>query len=222
MDPWWEGAAKLLSAGPLGLGAIMVLVTGTILLSGKAVEQGRLKLSLSLLLAGCILVLAGFGVLILQTNAANADAAAKLAQAQAATQHQLYFRIEPLDSEETLPAPDIIINQDKLKSASYKVQSDITVIIDVTKALRAAANAKTSSDSGNDKIASGKKIREQLSSDIDTSIAQLQRIVQLMSQSCPGGAHGENPFHFGDLVNLTNSIAGSLQNTKSVVLNANF
>jgi hypothetical protein len=222
MDSWWEGAAKLLSAGPLGLGAIIVLVTGTILLSGKAVEQGRLKLSLSLLLAGRVLVLAGFGVLVLQTNAANADAAAKIALAHAATQHQLYFRIEPLDSEATLPAPEIIINNGKLAKPSYTVQSDITVIIDVTKALHKVVDAKAPSTSSNDKITSGKKIREQISADIDTSIAQIQRIVQLMSQSCPGGAHGENPFHFNDVVNLTNSITGSLQNSKSVMLTAHF
>jgi hypothetical protein len=222
MVSWWEGAAKLLSAGPLGLGAIIVLVTGTILLTGKAVEQGRLKLSLSLLSAGCVLVLAGLGVLVLQTNAASADAAARLAQVQAATQHQLYFRIEPLASQNTLPAPDIIVNGEKLEKPTYKVQSDITVIIDVTKALRGAVDGKAHSDSLDDKTASGKRIREQLSSDIDTSIAQTQRIVQLMSQSCPGGAHGENPFHFNDVVNLTTSIAGSLQNAKSVILTANF
>jgi len=161
----WEGAAKLLSAGPLGLGAIIVLVTGTILLTGKAVEQGRLKLSITLLLAGCVLVLAGLGVFVLQTNAANAEAAARLAQVQAATQHQLYFRIEPLASEATLPPPDIIINGNKLETPSYKVQSDITVIIDVTKALRGAVDAKTYSDSASDKVVSGKNIREQLSSD---------------------------------------------------------
>ena len=43
-----------------------------------------------------------------------------------------------------------------------------------------------------------------------------------MSQSCSGGGSGVNPFHFNDVVNLTNSIAGSLQKTKSVVLTANF
>lgn len=220
MDSWWEGAAKLLSAGPLGLGAIIVLVTGTILLSGKAVEEGRLKLSLSLLVAGCVLVLAGFGVLVLQTNAAKADAAAKLAETQAATQHQLYFRIEPLDSEVILPAPDIIINTEKLKKRSYTVQADITVVIDVTRALREAAGVRQ--NTAIDKSEAGKKIREQLSTDIDTSIAQIQRIVQLMSQSCPGGAHGENPFHFNDVVNLTSSIAGSLQKTKDVISTANF
>jgi hypothetical protein len=232
MDSWWEGAAKLLSAGPLGLGAVIVLVTGTILVTGKSVEQGRLKLALCMLLAGCVLVLAGFGVLILQTNAANAEAhakqaqidaeaRAKLAQIEAATQHQLYFRIEPLASSATLPAPDIIINNEKLDKPSYKVQSDITVIIDVTKALT-EVDAKAHSNSPSDKSAPGKKIRAQLSSDIDTSIAQIQRMVQLMSQSCPGGAHGENPFHFNDLVNLTNSVADSLQKTKSVVLTADF
>jgi hypothetical protein len=215
---WWEGArAKLLSAGPLGLGAIIVLVTGTILLTGKAVEQGRLKLSLSLLIAGCALVLAGLGVLVLQTNAATADANARLASAQAATQHQLYFRIEPLDSEKTLPAPDIIINNDKLAKPSYAVKSDITVIIDVSKALRQSAQATAQSTSSNDKTTSDKKVREQLSADIDTSIAQIQRIVQLMSQSCPGGAHGTNPLNYENLVSLTNSIVGSLQTSKIVL-----
>lgn len=53
----WGGAAKLLSAGPLGLGAILILVTGTILLGGKAIEQGRLKVSLSMLFSGFFLVL---------------------------------------------------------------------------------------------------------------------------------------------------------------------
>lgn len=210
---WWEGAAKLLSAGPLGLGAIIVLVTGTILLTGKAVEQGRLKLSLSLLIAGCALVLAGLGVLVLQTNAATADANARLA----ATQHQLYFRIEPLDSEKTLPAPDIIINNDKLAKPSYAVKSDITVIIDVSKALRQSAQATAQSTSPNDKTTSDKKVREQLSADIDTSIAQIQRIVQLMSQSCPGGAHGVNPLNYENMVSLTNSIVGSLQKSKIIL-----
>jgi len=217
MDSWWEGAAKLLSAGPLGLGAIIVLVTGTILLTGKPVEQGRLKLSLGMLLAGCVLVLAGFGVLVLQTIAANADARAKVA----ATQHQLYFRIDPLASSATLPAPDIIINGEKLDTLSYKVQSDITVIIDVTKALE-SVDAKARSNSPIDRSASGKRIRAQLSTDIDTSITQIQRIVQLMTDSCPGGAHGMSPFHFGDVVNLTNSVTDSLQKTKNLVLTADF
>jgi len=92
----------------------------------------------------------------------------------------------------------------------------------VTKALHKAVDAKAPSTSSNNKITSGKKIREQISADIDTSIAQIQRIVQLMSQSCPGGAHGENPFHYNDVVNLTNSITGSLQNSKSVILTADF
>jgi hypothetical protein len=214
-----KGAAKLLSAGPLGLGAIIVLVTGTILLTGKAVEEGRLKLSLSLLFAGCLLVLAGLGVLVLQTNAASADAAAKVAQAQASTQHQLYFRIEPLASEDGLPAPEINVNGEKLEKPSYKVLSDITVIIDVTKALR---HAQAHPDSASDKTPSGKKNRERLSTDIDTSIAQIQRIAQLMSQSCSGGPHGVNPAHYDDVVNLSNSIVGSLQNTKNAILNANF
>jgi hypothetical protein len=221
MDSWWEGAAKLLSAGPLGLGAIIVLVTGTILLFGKEIEQGRLKLSLSLLIAGCALVVAGLGVLVLQTNAAKAEADAKLAQAHAATQHQLYFRIEPLNSDATLPSPDIIINTKKLENLMYTVESDITAIIDVTKALH-AVDGKAQSNSSKNKAVSGRKIREQISTDIDTSIAQLQRIVQLLSQSCPGGGRGENPFHYNDVVNLTNSITGSLQNSKSVILTADF
>jgi len=54
-----------------------------------------------MLLAGCVLVLAALGVLVLQTNAASAEAAAKLAQAQASTQH-LYFMIEPLESDDLL------------------------------------------------------------------------------------------------------------------------
>ena len=65
MESWLEGASKLLSAGPLGLGAIVVLVTGFILMAGKDIEQGRLKLSLAMLAAGCLLVLAGLGVLCL-------------------------------------------------------------------------------------------------------------------------------------------------------------
>jgi transcriptional regulator of acetoin/glycerol metabolism len=220
MTSWWEGAAKLLSAGPLGLGAIIVLVTGTILLSGKAIEKGRQKVSLSLLGAGCILVLAGFGVLVLQTNAAAAaaDAAARLAVAKAQTQHQLYFRIEPLDSEKTFDAPDIIINNDRLTTKSYTVQSDITVIIDVSKALHQAGEVIAHASSSSDKALPSKKVREQLAADIDTSIAQIQRVKQLMSQSCPGGAHGQDPFHYGDLVNLTDSIASSLQKYKSVLL----
>jgi len=119
------------------LGAIIVLVTGTILLSGKAVEQGRLKLSLSLLLAGCVLVLAGFGVLVLQTNAANADAAAKIALAHAATQHQLYFRIEPLDSEATLPAPEIIIDNGKLERRILRLNRGLNEAAIAARAARA-------------------------------------------------------------------------------------
>jgi hypothetical protein len=75
---------------------------------------------------------------------------------------------------------------------------------------------------GNDKTASGKKVREQLSADIDASIAQVQKIVQLMNQNCSGGAHGVNPFHYDDVVNLTNSIVGSLQKSKSVISTTDF
>ena len=214
-----EGAAKLLSAGPLGLGAIIVLVTGTILLSGKEIEQGRLKLSLSLLLAGCVLVLAGFGVLVLQTNAANAEAAARIKQNQALTRHQLYFYVEPLDLDQTLPPPEISINKQPLKEPSYTVEADTTVVISVAKALQQVAGTRINSSSSSDQVKLADGLRGQLSSDVDTSIAQLQRIVLLMSQSCPGGAHGENPAHFGDVVNLTNSIISSLQNTKGAVLN---
>lgn len=221
MDSWWEGAAKLLSAGPLGLGAIIVLVTGTILLTGNAVEQGRLKLSLSLLLAGCVLVLAGLGVLVLQTNAANAQAAAELAKVQASVQHQLYFYVEPMASEATLPAPEISINNVKLKTPSYNVQTDVTVIVDVTKAFH-AINAKAQPASPPDKVDFDKKNREQLSAELDTSIVQIQRIVQLINQSCPGGPHGVNPFHFNDVVNLSNSVVSSLNSAKTAVLTANF
>jgi uncharacterized phage infection (PIP) family protein YhgE len=128
-------------------------------------------------------------------------------------------------------------NDNKLAKKSYTVQSDITVIIDVTEAVQAlqtvqASHAPQASPtptptptptpqaSSNDRITSGKKVREQLSADIDTSIAQLQRIVQLMNQSCPGGAHGTDPYHYGDAVGLSNSIINSLQKTKVVIQTA--
>jgi hypothetical protein len=220
MDSWWEGAAKLLSAGPLGLGAVIVLVTGTILITGKAVEQGRLKLSLAMLVSGCILVLAGLGVLVLQTNAS--EAAAKVELEKAANRHQLFFRIEPLNSKGKLPAPDILINYKKIDQQSpYTVESDITIIVDVTEALQQVGTQPANLNSSNDKTDSNKKVREQLVSDIDTSIAQIQRIVQLMTQGCPGGAHGTDPFHFEDLVVLTNSITNSLQKTRLILLSGN-
>lgn len=217
MEFTWEGAAKLLSAGPLGLGAIVVMVTGTILMSGSAVEQGRLKLALSMLLAGVVLVLAGFGVLVLQTTAAQADAAAKFAAAQASTKHQVFFRVDPVNSNGKLPKPEISVNNVKLDKPEYTVQSDITVIVDVTQAFLQLADSQTNLAVANDRTGSSKRVREQLSADIDTSIAQLQRIVQLMSQSCPGGSSGVNPFHYADIVNLSNSISGSLQKTKGVL-----
>jgi hypothetical protein len=220
MDSWWEGAAKLLSAGPLGLGAIIVLVTGTILIAGKAVEQGRLKLSLAMLVSGCILVLAGLGVLVLQTNAS--EAAAKVELEKAANRHQLFFRVEPLNSKSKLPAPDIIINTKKIDQQSpYTVGSDITIIVDVTEALQQLGPQQSNISPSGDNIESNKKVRDRIASDIDTSIAQIQRIVQLMTQSCPGGAHGTDPFHFNDLVVLTTSITNSLQKTSVILLEGN-
>jgi hypothetical protein len=220
MDSWWDGAAKLLSAGPLGLGAIIVLVTGTVLVTGRAIEEGRLKLSLSLLGAGSILVIAGLLVLVLQSYSAKSEAEARVAS----TQHRLWFRIDPLASEKHLPAPEITINGTKLDNMSYIVRSDTTVIIDVTEALRGASQqgAQTGANSKEVADVAGKRNRSQLSSDIDTSIAQTQRIVQLMTQSCTGGKSGVNPWHYEDLVALTNSITNSLQKTKLAIMTADF
>ncbi|UIK12535.1 hypothetical protein LZK80_09960 [Rhizobium leguminosarum] len=105
MTDWWDGAAKLLSAGPLGLGAIIVLVTGFILVTGNAVEQGRLKLSLSMLGSGCLLVLAGLAVLVLQSTFAQASLEKQVELAKASVNHKIFFQIIPITigANPTLP-----------------------------------------------------------------------------------------------------------------------
>lgn len=225
MGPWLDGAAKLLSAGPLGLGALVVLVTGSILITGNAVEKGRLKLALSMLVSGFLLVIAGLGVLIFQTEATKAAADAAFAKANAATAHIIYFRVEPLalGSTPNLPAPVIKINEDVLKGTSYTLNSDVTAIIDVTDAInKVSGGAKNPTPNPDVDVESIKKNREQLAADLDTTIAQVQRIAQLMNQSCSGGAHGINPFHYDDVLSLSNSITTALEASKAVVLNGKY
>jgi hypothetical protein len=230
MGDAWEGAAKLLSAGPLGLGAIVVLVTGFILMTGRAIEQGRLKVSLSMLAAGCILVLAGLAVLFVQTQAARADAAAEVARseaaktkafvdAKAAASHNVFFRIEPLHliAASKLPPAVISVNGEELKGRSYTVESDVTVIVDVSAALGVGSQSEPKASTSPPEIKLNPQQMTQLIADLETSISQVQRIPQLMNQSCPGGAHGINPFNYDSVVSLSNSLTASLSVTKELL-----
>jgi hypothetical protein len=63
MDLPWDGAAKLLSAGPLGLGAIIILVTGGILLSKQPLPKEKFYLAISMLVVGGLLTMTGFFIL---------------------------------------------------------------------------------------------------------------------------------------------------------------
>ena len=82
MDLPWDGAAKLLSAGPLGLGAIIVLVTGSILLSKQPLPKEKFHLAISMVVAGGLLTLAGFFVLHEQITTTANQAGTALASEQ--------------------------------------------------------------------------------------------------------------------------------------------
>jgi hypothetical protein len=127
-----------------------------------------------------------------------------------------------LGSKPNLPAPIIKINEEVLKGTSYTVKSDVTAIIDVTDAINKLSVGNVAPTIPDEKLNVIKTNRVQFAADLDTTIAQVQRIVQLMTQSCPGGAHGINPVHFDDVQKLSNSITGSLQGAKQAVLSTDF
>jgi hypothetical protein len=52
---------------------------------------------------------------------------------------------------------------------------------------------------------------------IDAVEATLERMIGLMAGQCSGGAHGRNPNHFGDIVNMKNRVLGSLDAVKAIL-----
>src|SRR4051812_11945740 len=42
------------------------------------------------------------------------------------------------------------------------------------------------------------------------AILQSQKMVSLMTQSCPGGAHGQNPNHYDEFVKFSNEVGTTL------------
>jgi hypothetical protein len=215
------GAAQLLSAGPLGLGAIVVIVTGHILTSGKPVERGRLTLAMSMLKAGSLLVVVGLVVLLIQawmtSTAAKANEA--LAEAKAGMRHNVYFRVEPLHlvSGSKLPPAVITVDGKELQNAIYTVDKDSTVIVDVSGALESKPMLPPTLP----KPEVGLQQRNQLIQNLETSIAQAQRIPVLMNQACPGGSHGRNPFNYDSVVSLTSDLVGALNSTKNAIASTN-
>lgn len=219
---WWDGAAKLLSAGPLGLGAIIVLVTGFILITGNAVEQGRLKLSLSMLGSGCLLVIAGLGVLVLQSSFAQASLEKQVELAKSSVNHKIFFRIIPITigSKPTLPPPIIMINDKTLDTNTFEITADTTAVIDVSDALQYAKDGEPKTETPADILEQVKKNKQQFAADIDTTASQIQRIAEIVNGSCPGGAHGVSPANYGSVLSLTKSVQESLFSVKQAVLNA--
>ncbi|MHC2371322.1 hypothetical protein ACVIQT_005970 [Bradyrhizobium diazoefficiens] len=49
---------------------------------------------------------------------------------------------------------------------------------------------------------------------IDSVKGLLEKMVVLMHQSCSGGAHGEDPFHYSEIVDIKNKLEGKLEAVK--------
>jgi hypothetical protein len=210
VDLPWEGAAKLLSAGPLGLGAILVLVTGWILSQKHTIEKGRLKVTLAMLGSGVLLTLAGFAILYLQisTGYRTAEFAAQTAAINA--QHMVHFQVYPNDlgHTQTMPPPIIKINNEELgKPPNYLVKSEITVIVDVSDAINQAQEYKTA----NGQQAEALKIQ---SSALESAAENSKKIPSLLVSSCLGENRNSDPINTNEIVLLNSSTVRALEDAK--------
>ena len=223
MDLPWDGAAKLLSAGPLGLGAILILVTGGILAQKHTIEKGRLALGLGMLVSGVLLTLAGFAVLYFQIKtefrkveiAANAatdtlNAARVKAESVAASEHTVHFQVYPNDlgRTHTLPPPIIRVNNEELGDpADYKVKSEVTVIIDVSDAINEAQQYKTA----NARQAEAINIQANA---LESATEASKKIPNLLVSSCPGDNRNFDPSNTNEIVLLNSTTIRALNQAK--------
>jgi len=100
--------------------------------------------------------------------------------------YPLYLRVIPLDvgSKRTLPPPIIKANgtllDDKME---YVVKSQVTAIVDVTDAIDFVREFRTQNDQQ-------RQVLSNLVSSSDAMVGDLQRIIAINSQICPGGSNG--------------------------------
>lgn len=55
--------------------------------------------------------------------------------------------------------------------------------------------------------------------EIDTVVGLLEKMVGMMHGNCPGGAHGQDPLNYGELVNIKNRMQGKLDALKTLLTN---
>jgi hypothetical protein len=195
ISPVFDGAAKLVTFGPIGLAALMlVLVVLTLLLRNISSAQERiLKLCL----------LAGFASLALLVGNQYINSS-----------HIMYFRVEPHESDayKDLPRPKVTVNSKDLSPPfSYRIGMDTTAIVDVSAAVSVAERITKQNEQQATAIGS-------LTSHIDASIDMLRQSSQFASNiRCPGGASGVVPGGVQQAVNLTNEVVTNLARARGDV-----
>jgi hypothetical protein len=162
-----DAAVKLVSSGPLGLVALMAVVATIIMMFvpfTPAIERfSRLVMSL---IALCL-----FGILIIQYFSGGQK-----------TAHMVRFRVDPtsLATYRDYPPPQIEINNVLLgKPYEFKVERDVSAVIDVSEAFEKARKSQQEAMLQINKIT-------QLQSGVVSSARALQDIAETASTiTCP-------------------------------------
>lgn len=201
-DPktYFDGAVELLKAGPLGLAALLLVLTAITLLARVDERKERLLRQFLYVGAFCFLV---SSVLLFFTP-------------KTASEHLLHFSVYPNDLEtRSLPAPAIKVNGVKLQEPpAFKIKSEATAIIDVSAAIDFVSKYEVRDRERTETLNQVSFTAEETSHNLE----KLKRITELaLSDACPGGSHGFPSQYGSQIASLTNAVAANLSRTVQTV-----
>jgi hypothetical protein len=181
--------AGFLKYGPTGIAGLMLLLTIVALIS-RAMDRPRERLLTKFMYVGAFCFALSLAAQFFSVAGA----------------FPLHVSVYPLDLGETrkLPKPIITANNKRLDdSREYLVKSEVMATVDVSDAINYVSNIRNQLEGQSNALRS-------VVSQIDPLVTSLQRVTPLVTQSCSGGAHGEDPAHASEIRSITSSAATQL------------
>ena len=183
-----DAFSRFLNYGPIGLAGLM-LVLAIVGLSVRNLTETRERLLRTFLYVGAFCFIAALGFQAIRGR------------------YELSLMVYPNDLDgSVLPPPATSINGTKIdKGTKYTISSDITAVVDVTRAFDLAKAASQELQQKSDFLRLQADALGKVSQAADQLNAQIGAIPSTIAQNCPGGGSGVDASSNGKVLEITRS-----------------